>query len=177
MAENNKDFTCYYIGQKYDKVMPGDGAVFELGGDNGFINIGFTNMTDEEIAAIHHGKLDIHLSVIEGLVFITASFGDQLILDMPFNAGLYPEFNIEDPAPNGYTVPIIAVDNKDNIIRALRVVGFDPEFSSKLYSFAKKQWEERLPNFDERLQNVYDRYNPKDIIKFAIMKNNVEVRL
>ena len=57
MVENNKDFTCYYIGQKYDKVMPGDGALFELGGDNGFINIGFTNMTDEEIAAIHNGKL------------------------------------------------------------------------------------------------------------------------
>lgn len=107
------------------------------------------------------------------MYLLRPSFGDQLILDMPFNAGLYPEFNIEDPAPNGYTVPIIAVDNKDNIIRALRVVGFDPEFSSKLYSFAKKQWKERIENFDERLQSVYDRYNPKDIIKFAIMKNNV----
>ena len=156
--ENNKDFTCYYIGQKYDKVMKGDGAVFELVGEQGYINIGFTDMSNEEIAAISCGKLDIYLSVIEGLVFITANFDNILILDMPFNAGLYPEFNIENPAPGGYTVPIIAVDNKDNIIRALRVVGFDPEFSSKLYSFAKKQWEERLPNFDEKLQSVYDRY-------------------
>lgn len=167
----SKDFTCYYIGQKYDKVMPGDGAVFELGGNNGFINIGFKNMTDEEIAAIHYGKLDIHLSVIEGLLFITESFENELILDMPFNAGLYPEFNIEDPAPYGYTVPIIAVDNKDNIIRAIRVVGFDSEFSSKLYSFAQRQWEEKIKNFDERLKSVYDRYDPRDIIRFAVMKN------
>lgn len=173
--ENNKDFTCYYIGQKYDKVMKGDGAVFELVDDRGYINIGFTNMTDEEIAAIHCGTLDIHLSVIEGLVFITASFDDKLILDMPFNAGLYPEFNIENPAPGGYLVPIIAVDNRDNIIRALRVVGLDPEFSAKLYSFAKRQWEEKITNFDERLQSVYNRYNPKDIIRFAMLKNKVEV--
>lgn len=175
--ENNKDFTCYYVGQKYDKVMKGDGAVFELVGDKGYINIGFTDMTDEEIDAIHCGKLDIHLSIIEGLVFITACFGDKLILDMPFSAGLYPEFNIEDPAPGGYIVPIIAVDNKDNIIRALRVVGFDPAFSSKLYSFARKQWEEKITNFDERLQSVYSRYNQHDIIRLAIKKNKMEVTL
>ncbi len=170
---NNEEFVCYCVGQKYNKVMPGDGAIFELAGDKGYINIGFTDMTSEETATIESGKLDISLSVIEGLVFITANFEDKLIFDMPFNAGLYSEFNIEDPAPYGYMVPIVAVDNRDNVIKALRVVGLDPEFSAKLYSFAKKQWEDKISNFDERLQSVYSRYSTKDILRFAILQNKV----
>lgn len=171
---NNKEFVCYCVGDKYDKVMLGDGAIFELSGDKGYINIGFTDMTDEEIAAIESGKLDIHLSVIEGLVFVTANFDDKLIFDMPFNAGLYPEFNIENPAPYGYMVPIIAVDNRDNVVKALRVAGFDPAFSAKFYSLAKRQWEDKMSNFDERLQSVYERYSTKDILRYAIMQNKVE---
>ena len=128
--KNNEEFVCYCVGQKYDKVMSGEGAIFELVADKGYINIGFTDITAEETATIESGKLDISLTVIEGLVFITANFEDKLIFDMPFNAGLYTEFNIEDPAPYGYMVPIVAVDNRDNVIKALRVVGLDPEFSA-----------------------------------------------
>ena len=54
---DNQEFVCYCVGQKYDKVMPGDGAIFELAGDKGYINIGFTDMTAEETATIESGNL------------------------------------------------------------------------------------------------------------------------
>lgn len=171
--DKNKEYTYYAVGEKYDRVMPGDGAIFELTEDGGFINIGFTGMTEKERKTIHEGNLDICLSVIEGLVFVTANFNDEIIFDMPFNAGLYPEFEIKEPIDSGYFVPIIAVENSNNVIMAIRAVGFDIDFSRKLYECAKSQWDNKIENFDERLQSIYARYNPKDIIKFAIMKNKV----
>ena len=74
-------------------------------------------------------------------------------------------------------IPIVAVDNRDNVIKALRVVGLYSEFSAKLYSFAKKQWEDKISNFDERLQSVYSRYSTKDILRYAILKNKVGDRI
>ncbi len=171
---DNKEYVCYCVGDKYDKVMKGDGAIFEMNEDKCFINIGFTDISEAEIQAISQGKLNIFLSVIEGVVFVSASFDNKLIMDMPFNAGLYPDFNIKNPAPFGYIVPIIAVDNRTNIIKAIRVVGFDAEFSAKLYAFAEKQWSDKITNHDERVESVYKRYSPTDIIKHAILKNKVE---
>lgn len=168
---DNKELICYEVGEKYDKVMGADGAIFELYEDNGFISISMTNLTEEEISVLSAGKLDIYLSVIEGIVFVVADFKDKFIFDMPFNYGLYKEFRLKNPAPYGYTVPIVAVEGKDNVIKAMRVIGFDADFSRKLYTFAEKQWRNKMENYDEKLKSVYERYSAQDIIKYAIAKN------
>ncbi len=170
---DNKEIICYHVGEKYDKVMKADGAIFEMYGQNGFISISITNLTDDEISALDAGQLDIYLSAIEGIVFVVAEFKDKFVFDMPFNYGLYEKFELEDPAPYGFVVPVIAVEGRSNIIKAMRVVGLDPEFSRKLYMFAEKQWRNKIENYDERLQSVYARYSPKDIIRYAIAKNIV----
>lgn len=169
-----RDYICYHVGQVYDRKMDKDGAVFDLIGKMGYINIGFTDMTDEETAVLERGKLEIYLSVIHGLVFITVTFDNKLIMDMPFHAGLYNGFNIEDPKGHGYLVPIIAVDNRDNVIKVLRVTSLDPTFSAVLYALALEQSNGRPLNYDEHLQMIYDRYSQTDIIRKAILKNNGE---
>lgn len=168
---DNMEMKCYVVGEKYDKVMESDGAIFELYEENGFISITMTNLSDEEIAALNGGTLDIYLSVIEGIVFIVAEFKDMFIFDMPFNYGLYKDFKLKNPAPYGFTVPIVAVEGNDNVIKAMRVVGLDADFSRKLYTFAEKQWRNKMENYDEKLKSVYERYSAKDIIKYAIAKN------
>lgn len=60
------------------------------------------------------GRLDISLSVIEGLVFITADF-DDFKLDFILSSILKILHHM------GYMVPIVAVDNRDNVIKALRM--------------------------------------------------------
>ena len=177
LIDKYEELTCHHVGQVFDKKLGGDGAIFEMIEDMGYIYIGFTDISEEEISVINSGKLDISLSVIDGVVFITAVFDDQLIMDMPFYAGLYNEFNIKDPTPYGYTVPIIVMENRTNVIKALRVVGFDPAFSAKLYSLAKEQWENKLTDYDIRLHNILISYLPNEIIKAAIMKNKVEITL
>ena len=170
---DNKKLICYQVGEKYDKVMKTDGAVFEMYDQNGVISISVTNLTEDEIFALDAGQLDIYLSVIEGIIFVVAEFKDKFIFDMPFNYGLYEKFELETPAPYGFTVSVIAVEGIDNTIKAMRVVGLDPEFSQKLYMFTEKQWRNKIQNYDERLQSVYARYTSKDILKHAIAKNIV----
>jgi len=169
----DKNFEYYYIGQHHDLVVSGDGAIFELNESRAMINIAFTDMTDEEIDVIHNGSLDFFLSVVEGIVFLVAVFENRIVFDMPFNAGLYKAFNIENPAPYGYFYMVIAVELRTNIITALRAGAFYPDFSAQLYSFAKRQWDERIENFTERLESVYSRYSQVDILRHAIAKNIV----
>ena len=169
-----KEFVSYHVGQVFDKKIGGDGGRFELIGRMGHINIGFTDMTEEEISVINSGKLDIFLSLIDNIAFITAVFDNRLILDMPFHAGLYPEFNIENPMNHGYFVPIIAVDNRDNVIKAIRVAGLDPDFSAKLYSIALSQCKCKPVDYDDQLQRIYQRYTQEGIIRRAIRRNKVE---
>ena len=168
--KNEYGFTHYAVGEKYDKVMGKDGAIFEMYDGMAFINIGLTNMLESEKALFEKGKLDVYLSVIEGVVFIVASFADAMVLDMPFNAGLYNEFNFQKP-DGGYICPVIAIENSTNIIETMRCIGFDAEFSRKLYEFSMKQITEKIENYDERLKSIYSRYSSRDIIKFAIHKN------
>ena len=168
-----KDFEFYSIGQYHDLVMSGDGAIFELNESRAMINIAFTDMTAEEIDAIHNGTLDFFLSVVEGIVFLVAVFENRIVFDMPFNAGLYKAFDIENPAPYGYFYMVIAVERRTNTITALRAGAFDPDFSARLYSFAKRQWDERIENYAERLESVYSIYSQVDILRHAIVKKIV----
>ena len=174
IREEAEEFVSYHVGQVFDKKIGGDGGRFELIGRMGHINIGFMDMTEEEISVINSGKLDIFLSLIENIAFITAVFDNRLILDMPFHAGLYPEFNIENPMNHGYFVPIIAVDNRDNVIKAIRVAGLDPDFSAKLYSIALSQCKCKPVEYDHQLQRIYQRYTQEGIIRRAIRRNKVE---
>ena len=168
--EKKYNLNYYAVGEKYDKVMPGDGAIFEMNDGMAFINIGISNILESEKALLEKGKLDVYLSVIEGIVFIVAYFDDKMVFDMPFNAGLYDNFNFQKP-DSGYVCPIIIIDNSTNIIEAIRCIGFDTEFSKMLYEFSMKQRKDKIQNYDERLKSVYDRYSPNDIITFAIRKN------
>ncbi|MBQ2707900.1 MAG: hypothetical protein IJF67_06505 [Clostridia bacterium] len=169
-----RDFVCYHVGGKYDRTMPADGAIFEMNENGGEINIALTDMTAEEIRAVHEGELAMYLSEIDGIVFVTAVFDGALAFDMPFNSGLYPEWNIEDPAPYGYFYLIAAVERRTNVITALRAGAFDPQFSAKLYALAKRQWADRIEDYDEKLAAVYARYSTADIIRRAIARNEVK---
>ena len=170
---DSKEFVCYQVGEKYDKVMGADGAIFEMQEQRGFITINITNLTDKEISTLEAGKLEIYLSVIEGIVFVVAEFEGAFIFDMPFNYGLYENFELKNPAPYGFFVPVVTVEGSDNTIKAIRLVGLDPDFSERLYRFAEKQWNNKIENYDERLKSVYARYSAKDIISHAIVKNVV----
>jgi len=87
------EYTCYSVGDKFDKVMASDGAIFEIADRMFNVVIGMSDISDTEVSILDAGKLDMYLSVVEGMVFVTDKFGNSFIFDMPFNAGLYKEFD------------------------------------------------------------------------------------
>jgi len=50
MINEKHGFEFLAVGDKYDKVMSGDGAIFEMYGQTCSINIGISNPTEEEVA-------------------------------------------------------------------------------------------------------------------------------
>lgn len=169
--DKDLSYIRYSVGDKFDKKLEKDGAVFEVYDHTFNIVIGMSDFTDEEIKVLETGKLDIYLSAVEGIIFITAKFGDSFILDMPFNAGLYKEFDTELAENTGIAGAIFIIDNNDNTIKAMRGYGFDANFTKYLYKFARQQRENKINDYDEHVQKVYERYTPADIINFAIAKN------
>ena len=161
----------YAVGDRFDKNLGGDGAIFEIHDGMFNIVIGMSDFTDEEIATLESGALDVYLTVIEGVVFISAKFGESFIFDMPFNAGLYKDFDTDISEKTGLVGVIFVIDNNDNTIKAMRGYGFDPVFTKYLYKFANQQRKLEINNYDEHLKKVYERYTPADIINFAIGKN------
>ena len=174
MENNNTEeygFTCFAVGEKFNKVMKQDGAIIELYDDCFVIHVAFTDIRKHELFDFTNASPELYLSVIEGIVFVTAAFGESILCDMPFNVGLYKEFTLKDPGSNGFLIPAVLIENRTNIIKGLRVIGVDPKFGAQLYKAVKKQWDNPIPNYDERLKSVYDRYSPQDIMQAAIRKN------
>lgn len=168
---NDLGYTQYSVGDAFDKRMCGDGAIFEIHDDMFKIIIGMSDFKEDEIRTLENGTLDVYLSVIEGIIFITAKFGESFIFDMPFNAALYKEFNTDISENTSLAGVIFVIDNNDNTIKAMRGYGFDSVFTKYLYKFAKQQRVKGIENYDEHIKSVYERYTPADIINFAIGKN------
>ena len=168
---NLEGMTCLKAGAKFDKIMDSDGAVFEMFGGMCMITIGLTDIQKIELAILKNNEIDIYLSLIDDVIFISASFEDEILLDMPFNAALYKEFEFEAPEGRAIICPVVVVENRTNIIQAIRLLGFDPEFSEKLYRLAMKQRENGIDSYDERLRTINEQYHQRDIIGQAILKN------
>ena len=169
----DKTLVCYELGQKYDMKMDGDGATFEVFDNQCTLTIAMSNMSPEDIETLSAGKIDVYLAIIEGIIFITVTIGDDFVFDIPFNAGVYEKFVLEDPAPYGFVVPIFIIENTDNTIQGMRVMGFDADFSKKFYKASRNQFENKIPDFKKRIESIYERYSTEDILKNSILKNKM----
>lgn len=173
MSTKNKDFTCYAVGDTYPKKMGGDGAIFEVTDGQCITTIGLTDISNEELTLLESEPLDCFLSVIDDIIFINFVFGRKMIFNMPFNACLYSEFTLKRRYPYGYFVPIIIIENRSNVIKAMRVVGWDNEFSLAFFDLCKIQRKKGVEHYEQRLQKVYDRYSEQEILKLSFRVNKV----
>ncbi len=166
--------TRYSVGEKYDKVLYRDGAVFETIQGMCFCSVGLTNISAREIQAVERGCIMVYLCEVDGIIFVCINIEGILFFDMPFNMCLYKEFALEKPKDSGYLMPIVLVENRTNIIKAMRVIGFDTMFSKKLYELSKKQWENTMTDYDRRLEKVLLKYPPYELLDKSVAWNRFE---
>lgn len=160
--------TCYQVGKPYDKVMNRDGAVLEIHNNVCICSIGLTDISEAEMRAVERGGLNLSLTYINGIIFLCMNVGNRLLFDMPFNVCLYNEFPLEVPGDGCYMMPIILVENRTNIIKAMRLIGLYNDFCKALYSLVSDQWEMKLSDYDKRLDYTLKHYSPEDLTKRSI---------
>ena len=157
--------TCLHVGGRLERAMPEEGAVFEIEDSMCMCYISLKNPTRQEIDAVQNRTVDVRLTSVDGVLFVCLNIGGVLSFDMPFNMCLYDSFRLEEPAGHGYVMPIVFADQNTNVIKALRVIGFDEPFSRKLYELCRKQWDEGVADYDARLQVVNVRYTTRQLIE------------
>ena len=157
--------TCLHVGGRLERKMPVEGAVFEIEDSICMCYISLENPTRQEIDAVQNRAVDARLTSVDGILFVCLNIGGVLSFDMPFNMCLYDSFRLEEPAGHGYVMPIVFADQRTNVIKALRVIGFDESFSRKLYELCRKQWNEGVADYDIRLQAVNVRYTTRQLME------------
>lgn len=161
----NLGVTCLHVGGKLERVMPEEGAVFEIEDSMCMCYISLTNPNKQEIDAVQNRAVDVRLTSVDGILFVCLNIGGVLSFDMPFNMCLYDSFRLKEPVECGFVMPIVLADQNTNAIKALRVIGFDESFSRKLYELCRKQWDEGVTDYDARMQTVNAKYDTRQLMK------------
>ncbi len=169
-----KEYIQYSVGSKIDRPLDDEGGMFEIQDNVCHCIMGMRNITEQEAEAVSKGKVTVALSDINGIIFVIVKIDDILAFDMPFNMGNYDEFQLKEPNKGGYLMPIVFVDVDTQIIRAIRLVGFKNDFCQKLYELSQKQWECRITDYNERVNNIYKNYPTQALFKQGLIFNVFE---
>lgn len=161
----NLGVTCLHIGGRLERIMPEEGAVFEIEDSMCMCYISLTNPNKQEIDAVQNRAVDVRLTSVDGILFVCLNIGGILSFDMPFNMCLYDSFRLKEPVKCGYIMPIVFTDQRTNAIKALRVIGFDEPFSRKLYELCRKQWDEGVTDYSARLRTVNANYTTQQLMQ------------
>ena len=146
--------TCLGVGQKFDGKILGEGAVFDTDEYFNFCYIFLDTPSGREIKAVSSGKITLTLRLKDEVIYFHMEANGILDFWVPFNMCLYDSFRLTKPDNQSYIMPIILVDTKTKIIKALRVIGYDNRFSQKLYELAHKQWVSGVSDFDSKVNKT-----------------------
>lgn len=163
----NMGISCYQVGKNFDKIFAEEGAGFEVSGNMCHTVICMENPTEAEIKAVESGNMSVSLAVIDGIIFVSLNANNVLSFTMPFNMRLYEEFPFNTNRSANYSMPVILVDKTTNIIKAIRVIGFGKKFSQTLFSMCMKQWNEGVPDFESKLENIMEKYSNQEIYEMS----------
>ena len=146
--------TCFGVGQKFEGKILGEGTVFDTDKYFNFCYIFLDTPSEREIEAVSSGKITFTLRLEDEIIYFHMVANSILDFLAPFNMCLYDSFRLAKPINRNYVMPIILVDTKTKIIKALRVIGYDNRFSQKLYELAHTQWMNGVSNFYGKIKKT-----------------------
>ena len=146
--------TFFGVGQKFEGKILGEGAVFDTDEYFNFCYIFLDTPSEREIEAVSSGKITFTLRLEDKIIYFHMVANSILDFLAPFNMCLYDSFRLVKPITQNYVMPIILVDTKTKIIKALRVIGYDNRFSQKLYELAHTQWVNGVSDFYGKIKKT-----------------------
>lgn len=144
----------------------------------------FDKLTKEDIRAIRDGQCYFAFTVLEDIIFFMSDFGPSCPLsDNSYHIGMVdeeertipPTLKIDEMVP----ITIILVSAEDGIIRALRRVWLGHDFSEKLYTAIREQYNKpfnRGKHYGD-IGRIYKKYpSPRDLLNIAVATCIVEAK-
>lgn len=148
-----------------------EGVRFTMSDSGAELLLCFNHPLRYEINEIKSGKARFGMFVTEDVIFILSKFGDMEWMDAPFHVALTRNLTkLQDVEPGqGYGCTIIMVDTSTGEIKALRLVGFNTEFSRKLKTNIERQTKEDFDRaeYDAKLYSIMRKYSTSDMVLFS----------
>lgn len=160
----------YTVGEKIELKIKGEGAVLEINNNNFLCHIVLKDISEREIEAVNRGVIIADLCYIDNIAFLCLSIGGILKYELPFNMSVYSEHMIKRLKQNCYLMPIVLVDADTNVVKAMRCIGFNKNFSEMIYKLAVAEWKNQIRNYDLRLRIIFNKYTTEELMAQSIAK-------
>lgn len=147
-----------------------EGIRFDFDQDGPTLQVFFENPTPDEIMQMKQGNFKIGYWQHKDIIFILTKFGDLEWMDAPYNIHLSKSFTLATPEESqGYGLTIYFVDASTGILKVMRLIGLEHEFSLKLKEAIEAQG--RMPfdkvDYANNISICYRTYSTKDMLKYA----------
>lgn len=178
-------YTNFQVGEKFPLPIstPGEGGLFQYD-INGLMFILKLNKTDIiAVEAFRTGKMELALFAENDILFflykIDGIFKDDWG-DCPYSvkfqkAAMRPDFN----KPQEAEIHLYLVDNRLDVLLAMRTIKLNDEFQTKLRTAAQEQLNKPLNNAEymTSVQNVWGKYTSAQMREKAIAIQDVAFAL
>jgi hypothetical protein len=160
------------VGELFEegKTRYNEGVIFEFTQSGPILLMFFNHPTENEIASIKSGKLELAFLEKDEVIFILSKFQGMSWIDAPYTVHLSKPFTFDDMAPDqGFGLTIYLIDANSGILKVIRYVGLSNEFSRKLRAAILRQKETHFDKtlHDLKINSIYANYSTDDLVRRA----------
>lgn len=134
--------------------------------------VGYANPTEEELHAIQHNRLDLHLAKKDdAIIFSFKSYrgNDGDYFETYYNPNVTPPLRFHKFDEAGYGLMIIILDSATGIVKGIRFQMCSVEFSNKLVEMVTEEQKKRfffdLMSYYRNVEKIMKRYDSKEIFE------------
>lgn len=162
------DYSVYQVGKLY---IPGKThwpeAIeynFRRGGHE--LRMFFPVPTETEIRNVRSGQAQFRFLMIGDIIMFLCKFGSQPWCDAPYSWWVLPGDEREDPPdiPDGQGIflVIVLVDAATGVLKVIRTIGLQTEFSRRLHDAIYMQMKKQIDwaEYSRQVDQIYSRYTP-----------------
>lgn len=148
-----------------------EGVKFDMTDEGAVLSILFNKPTQKEIEEIKKGSLQFGMFMKNNIIFILSKFGSMQWMDAPYTIHLsknLTELN-EISEGEGYSCHIVLADASSGEIKAMRLIGFDTQYSKILKANIEEQSKKEFEKvqYDVDLFEVMTNYTTKDMVNYS----------
>ena len=167
------EFQAISVGAKVCTPDNSDSIIFDMTDSGGLLIHRMYKPTSKEVRAFKSPATQMKFVTIEGIIFLLVRHGTSPWGDAPFHKQLTRATSIlrssEVPPNMGLAIHIMLIDSSTGILVAQRLFSMSHEETVSFLDAVAEQ--KPMPNIDEVLQHIYQKYSTSDMVALANTQN------